>query len=101
METSTATQLPDFEVTRFHIDELEGSYDMLEVRCPRCRFRFWVGLAWRVLRPVEGASDKPPAYPFGRPCPGCCATSAIPEEWREFPINPKPRRRIVRRRRSS
>ena len=103
METSTESQLPEFEVERFHIDEPAGSYDMLQVRCPRCRAEFWVRLTWRVLRPVMGASDKPPAYPFGRNCPECCRAAAIPEQWRvvEEEAAPKSKtRRVVRRRRS-
>jgi hypothetical protein len=99
METSTASQLPDFEVVRFHIDDPTGSYDMLEVRCPRCGTRFWVPLKWRVLREVAGASDKPPAVPVGRNCPDCCCVSAIPEEWRVLPTPTKPKRRVVYRRR--
>jgi hypothetical protein len=95
-----------FEVARFHIHEPEGSYDMLEIRCPRkdCRARFWVGLAWALL--------DPPAQ--GRNCVWCGFCSAIPGQsepatesgpWDGFgsflkePVEanaPKPRR-IVRR----
>jgi hypothetical protein len=101
METSTDSQLPDFEVARFHIDDPTGSYDMLEVRCPRCGTRFWVPLKWRVLRFVAGRDDDPPALPVGRNCPDCCAVSAIPEAWRERyePTKHRPRRVVYRRRR--
>jgi hypothetical protein len=95
--------LPQFEVELFNMQDPDGSYDMLAVRCPRtgCRTRFWVQLKWRVLRPVKYADHEPPAYPYGRPCPHCSAAGAIPPEWRVYPTttNPKPRR-IVRRRRS-
>jgi hypothetical protein len=102
METSFHSQLPPYEVQRFHIQDPSGSYDMLEIRCPRkgCPApRFWVGLGWRVIRPVDGASDKPPAHPVGRTCPACGKASAIPPEWRtyEAEIVATRRRLVVRR----
>jgi hypothetical protein len=101
METSTDSTLPLYVVAEFFIDEPKGSYTMLEVTCPRCGSTMWVNLKWRILTASLGASDKPPAYVFGRMCTYCFKTSAIPPEWRvreEAPTNTK--RRIVRRRRS-
>lgn len=106
METSEHSQLPEFEVKLFHIDEPAGSYDMLEVRCTRtgCGQDHWVGLAWRVLHEVAGRPDELPALIVGRPCPYCSRVSAIPEAWRVFPSavkqSPK-RKRVVRRRKQS
>lgn len=101
METSPASQLPTFEVERFHIDEPEGSYDMYQVRCSRCGAVSWFTLLWALIQPVLGREDDPPAHPVGRPCPYCSKVSTIPEELRIIasPNNPRPRR-IVRRRRS-
>jgi hypothetical protein len=101
METSSDSTLPLFKVAEFFIDEPKGSYTMLEVTCPRCEATMWVGLRWRVLSAILGASDKPPAYVFGRMCTNCFKTSAIPPEWRvvESTTNRKSRR-VVRRRRS-
>lgn len=104
METSFESQLDDFEVETFHIAEPAGSYDMLQVRCPRlgCKAEFWVRRTWGIIRPVEGRPDDPPAYPVGRNCPDCGKVSRIPEAFRirfEPPI--KNKRRIVRRRRKS
>lgn len=101
MDTSLESQLKPFAVERFHIDEPAGSYDMLQVRCPRCRAEFWVRLKWRVIYAVTGRDDDPPAYPVGRNCPECSKVSMIPEEWREIVHSTRPtKRRIVRRRRS-
>lgn len=60
METSEHSQLPEFEVKLFHIDEPAGSYDMLEVRCTRtgCGQDHWVGLAWRVFPSAVKQSPK-------------------------------------------
>lgn len=106
METSTASTLPEFVVTRFHIQEPAGSYDMLQVKCPRsgCHAEFWVKPTWGIIRPVTGVEGEPPALPVGRNCPHCSRVSAIPKPFRikwgpHRTTNPKPRR-VVRRRRS-
>lgn len=105
METSSVSQLPEFEAKLFHIDEPAGAYDMLEVRCPRkgCGEEFWVKRVWGQLREVSGRSDMPPAVPVGRNCPHCGRVSAIPTEYRlappsQLPIND--RRRVVKRKKS-
>jgi hypothetical protein len=105
METSQLSQLPDYNVTVFNmIEDERGSYDMLEVACPRCQATFWVGRIWAVIRAVTGRDDDPPSYPHGRPCPHCSRASAIPEDLRVYDRpddKPKPKARyIVRRKRS-
>lgn len=84
METSPASQLPTFRVERFHIDEPKGSYDMLEVTCPRpgCGLAHWVVGGWTGIQPVEGRPEDPPAKVFGRACPYCFRASAVPPELR-------------------
>jgi hypothetical protein len=105
MDTSPLSQLPEFEVTVFHIQEPRGSWDMLQVRCPRshCHAEFWVQRKWGIIRPVTGREDDPPALPVGRNCPHCSRVSAIPKPYR-IKWGPhrttQPKRRVVRRRRS-
>lgn len=101
MITSTVSQLPDFAVEEYNIDDEDGSRSMLKVVCPHCSREFWVSRVWLTIYPVMGRTDDPPAYPFGRPCPygGCYKTAAIPEGLRivytEFT---KPKRRTIKRR---
>lgn len=103
METSTASTLPVYVVKLFNIDEPGGSYSMLEVTCPRreCGSTFWVRSSWCVIRPVAGASDRPPSRPFGRSCPYCFRAAAIPEDRRvyEEPEEAAPKRHVVKLRR--
>lgn len=96
METSTHSQLPEYNVSRFHLDDDTGSYDMFKVVCPRkgCGGEFWVRPSWALLQPVLGREDDPPAYPVGRNCPHCSRVSAIPEGLRRQ----APVRNVVRRR---
>jgi uncharacterized Zn finger protein (UPF0148 family) len=35
-----------FTAQRYHVDDDKGSFDMLKVRCPRCRLTFWVLGLW-------------------------------------------------------
>jgi len=93
------SQLPEFVVTRFHIQEPAGSYDMLEVRCPRAGCvdpTFWIRPAWLEIRPTLSLPDGEPAYPVGRNCPSCGRVAAVPEALR-FIARPRKARRIVRR----
>jgi hypothetical protein len=62
-------QIPEYKVERFHINESEGSYDMLQVTCPRsgCGLDFWVRLMWRRSSPYRT-----------RPCPHCFKVSRVP-----------------------
>lgn len=101
-QSSVGQVLPNYTVTRFHIDEPEGSYDMYEVKCPRsgCGSSHWVPLSWRALREVEGAFGKPPARVYGRPCPHCSKASAIPPELRLAPSQPAKRRVVKRKKRT-
>lgn len=101
METSRESQLPVWEVTTFHIQEPAGSYDMLQIICPRCSAEAWVRRSWCALTRVKGRDEDPPALVFGRVCPSCAMTSAVPEGLRIVPPSEAPRRRIVRRRSKS
>lgn len=99
METSRDHQVPDFQITPFHLHEDGvGSYDMLQVRCPRPKCpspEFWVRRTWAVIRPYQGRADDPPAFVIGRNCPSCSRVSLIPEEHR-IKFEPKRRKRVVR-----
>lgn len=90
METSEHSQLPEWKTTLFHLDSIEGSYDMLEVTCPRsdCEKVFWVRPVW--------------AYPryskyLTRPCPWCFKTAWLPGC---KPGGSPPKRKVVRRKKS-
>jgi hypothetical protein len=91
--------LPEFTVKRFHIDAAEGSYDMLEVTCPRtgCGRTHWVAASWCAVRYVQGREGEPAARVVGRPCPWCSAASAIPEALRVEPSAPRKKRRVKTR----
>lgn len=82
METSRDTQLPEFKVERFHFDGSEGSYDMLQITCPRCGGEFWVKGSWVRLRQATGRDGEPLVWVFGRNCPYCPKVSAIPSKLR-------------------
>lgn len=97
MTEEVKTQLPDYLVERFHMDDENGSYDMLKVECPRCDGEFWVTPGrWLTLFAVKGREGEQLALVFGRSCPYCFKTSAVPEDLR---IQPKLGRKIRRRRR--
>ena len=108
---SQRDQLPVYGVKRFHIDEPAGSYDMLEVKCPRkgCGLAHWVVGSWLAPREVQGRDDDAPAIVTGRPCPYCSKAASIPEELRIEPVwlpepepePAKPKRRTVKRRKRS
>lgn len=89
--------LPDFIVEELNVNSADGSSSMLAVTCPRrdCGGEFWVPHTWSVLRRVEGNGQV--NIVWGRPCPHCSRTAAIPPA---FAIKPK-QSRIVRRRRKS
>lgn len=93
METSRDTQLKEFDVSRFHMDDESGSYDMLKVVCPRkgCGLEHWVPPVWGVIRLVVGRTEDVPARVSGRVCPHCSKTSLVPPKYRIEPEQ-KPRR---------
>jgi hypothetical protein len=100
--------LPEYRVERFHIDLPDGSTDLFRVICPRCSRSFWVEPGpWRLIVPVMGRSEDPPAWPVGRTCPYavCGKVSAIPEDLQvrqgqqALATGDKPRR-VVRRKKS-
>lgn len=70
--------LPVYQVEELTTHEADGSRSMYVVTCPRCSEEHWVSLKWAVLRQVEGA-DGQMASVYGRVCPWCSKTSAIPE----------------------
>lgn len=87
--------VPEFLATRFHLDTAEGSYDMLEVACPRtdCKRSFWVSGSWKA--PVEGRVNT-------RPCPWCFKVSWLPGQKPVEPGQPAARgRRVVKRRKGA
>lgn len=102
METSHQTQLKPFEVEAFDLNDENGARDMLKVVCPRtmCGYDHWVPRHWGVVREVIGRDMDPPARVVGRPCPHCSRASLIPEEFRIYPAEQKPKGRVVKRRRS-
>jgi hypothetical protein len=92
MDTSRESQLPEFG---FEVHDLS----LWEITCPRCDGWFLVTKGWAMLKPVEGRTDQLPAYPFGRMCPYCSRTAAIPAGLRRRVETPS-RRRVVKRRKS-
>lgn len=87
------SQVPEYIAERFHIHEDEGSYDMLQITCPRpdCGNTFWVA-AWWAQKADFGVQT--------RPCPYCFRVSWKPglKPTRPEPA-PNARRRVVKRRR--
>jgi hypothetical protein len=102
METSEKSQLPEFEAERYHLDDDDGSHDLLKVRCERCGSRFWVTLKWKVVAQEGSATDG--RGHRTRPCPYCFKVSWLPGESPDSrePALFKPERpkRVVKRRRS-
>lgn len=98
MDTSRESQLPEYQLQEYQWDM--NDVPRYRVVCPRCSGEFWVGQVWFVLHPVEGRTDQAPAYPFGRMCPYCSRTSAIPASLRRraTPKRTTSRRRVVKRR---
>ena len=91
-EQDHASTVPEFAVKRFHIDAEDGSYDMLEVACPRrdCGKSFWVRGSWTA--PVEGRVNT-------RPCPWCFRVSWLPGLKPTPQPEPGRGRRVVKRKR--
>lgn len=90
MNTSDNSQLPEYGAKLFHIQEPAGSYDMLEVRCPRagCRGTFWVKPgAWQRRTGVQTAA-----------CPYCFRASWLPGK-RDAPSVSAVREQLRRRKR--
>jgi hypothetical protein len=101
MDTSRESQLPEYKVAQRIVRRMDVEAPAYDVTCPRCDNHFIVGPSWPVLKPVEGRTDQPPAYPFGRVCPYCSRTAAIPAGLRRrAEVETPTRRRVVKRRKS-
>lgn len=94
MEVSRETTMPEWSAERFHLQDEEGSYDMLRLVCPRsgCSGVTWVPASWAV--PQAGTVNT-------RGCPHCSRFAWLPGCVGHPPGHseePKRKPRVVRRR---